>query len=254
MRTKRLRMFAGPNGSGKSYLINQLKNQQISVDPVVNSDELLQLLRQSGLVDLNRYGLKNVTVDDWNRAIQSVPELTTRLKLAETKIPIRFSENFIVCNKTDFSDSNIQFNAYVPALISDFIRYQLVDSNQSFSFETVMSHRGKLDFLNIAKENGYKTYLYYLATDSVTINIQKVQNRVMEGGHDVPKEKIIKRYSKSLELLFDALQIVDRAYLIDTSRKHSEVILEKNNKGEIEFFSHSIPYWIDKYVYQKLVT
>lgn len=243
-----MRMFAGPNGSGKSYLVNQLREQKISIDPVVNSDELLTVLSKSGMIDLKSFGLKHVTNEDWNNAIETIQELKTRMQLASGAAPVSISNNLLVCNKENFSEKNIRENAYLPALIADFIRYKILQAKKSFSFETVMSHPGKVDFITIAKDKGYKTYLYYLATESVKINLQKVENRVEEGGHDVPDEKVVKRYGKSLDLLYPALKEVDRAYLIDTSKNKSEVILEKKNNGSINFYVDRPPRWVEEHV------
>ena len=51
-----------------------------------------------------------------------------------------------------------------------------------------------------ARDHGYKVYLYYVGTEDPLINVQRVQEiRVKEGGHNVPKNKIIDRYHRSME-------------------------------------------------------
>jgi len=67
----------------------------------------------------------------------------------------------------------------------------------SFTFETVMSHCSKIDILMQAQATGYRTYLYFVATDDSTINISRVRNRVKLGGHDVPADKIEARYYRT---------------------------------------------------------
>jgi len=52
---------------------------------------------------------------------------------------------------------------------------------QTFTFETVMSGTDKLLFLQEAKQRGYRMYLYYIATDSVSINQERVADRVEKG-------------------------------------------------------------------------
>ena len=63
-----------------------------------------------------------------------------------------------------------------------------------------MSHRSKIDILVQAQQAGYRTYLYFVATDDPTINISRVRNRVALSGHDVPADKIVTRYYRSLDL------------------------------------------------------
>ena len=74
----------------------------------------------------------------------------------------------------------------------------------SFTYETVMSHISKVELLNYAKLKGFRTYLYYIATDDPEINISRVKNRVNLGGHNVPENLIIDRYHRSLDLLINA--------------------------------------------------
>lgn len=80
-------------------------------------------------------------------------------------------------------------NAYDAAIAADYVRYQLLDANSTFTFETVLSHSSKIDFLEAARVKGYKTYLYFVCTVSPAINKKRVQQRANLGGHDVPEEK-----------------------------------------------------------------
>jgi predicted ABC-type ATPase len=45
---------------------------------------------------------------------------------------------------------------------------------------------------------------------------------VSQQGHDVPREKIISRYERSLDLLLRAIRATDRAYLFDNSSQAFE--------------------------------
>jgi len=79
----------------------------------------------------------------------------------------------------------------------------MLKANSSFSFETVFSHPSKVDFLADAKNAGFKIYLYFVATENPIINQERVQIRVDLGGHDVPKDKIISRYHRTMDYLYD---------------------------------------------------
>ena len=86
-----------------------------------------------------------------------------------------------------------------------------------FTFETVMSHPGKVELLAEARSKGYRTYLYYVATDDSQMNISRVQNRVATGGHDVPSDKVEERYHRSLAILIKAIANTYRADSFDNS-------------------------------------
>jgi len=149
-------------------------------------------------------------------------------------------------NKIDFS--NMSINSYYASICADFIRSQLLKSKISFTFETVMSSKDKVDFLKKAQEAGYRTYLYFIATQDPIVNISRVNNRVKLGGHSVPEDKIVSRYYRSLELLSEAVKYSNRAYIFDNSSQEKSWIAQINNAKEFESKSDTIPQWVDKYL------
>ena len=80
-----------------------------------------------------------------------------------------------------------------------------------------MSSFDKIDFIQRAKNKGYFIRLFFVGTNSPTINASRIAQRVMEGGHDVPITKIISRYSKSIANCCPISRIIDRAYIYDNS-------------------------------------
>lgn len=80
-----------------------------------------------------------------------------------------------------------------------------------------MSHISKVEFLKEAQAQGFKTYLYFVSTVDPEINIARVKYRVSIGGHPVPEQKIRDRYFRSMDLLMQAVEVTDRAFLFDNS-------------------------------------
>ena len=91
----------------------------------------------------------------------------------------------------------------------------------------------------------YRTYLYFIATEDPAINIQRVRNRVVDGGHDVPEDKIVARYLRSLGLLAEALRWTNRAYLFDTSEDEPWFFAEITDGTSIDLQNGEIPNWFD---------
>lgn len=81
----------------------------------------------------------------------------------------------------------------------------------------MFSHHGKLDLIRTAVEAGYKVYLYFVSTESPEINKYRVEVRQLKGGHYVDPVKIEQRYSRSLDLLYEAAQMCYRTYFVDNS-------------------------------------
>ena len=114
-----------------------------------------------------------------------------------------------------------------------------------------MSHPKKIELLKNAQGEGFRNYLYFIATESPAINTARVQTRVIEGGHDVPHQKIIDRYYRTLDNLTAAIRVTNRAYIYDNSGAKATLIAEITNGKDIEIKNSNIPVWVSKYVLNK---
>lgn len=75
------------------------------------------------------------------------------------------------------------------------------------------------------------------------MNISRVKNRVQKGGHDVDTEKIISRYTNTLENLYPALKLVDKAYLFDNSNEMLLIAEKKDHMITINIDETNFPNW-----------
>ena len=143
---------------------------------------------------------------------------------------------------------------YDAALAADFIRHELLNRSATFTFETVLSHISKIEFLKEAKESGYKNYLYFICTTDPGINIQRIAQRVKLGGHDVPRDKVIKRYIESLEILSSIIPLCHRVFLFDNSSDIRSVspVAEIDTKGHLSYAKSEMPWWVEDYVIKPL--
>lgn len=85
--------------------------------------------------------------------------------------------------------------------------------------------------------------MHFIATEDAEINVSRVAKRVAEGGHDVPKQRILERYRKSLAILPELLKFSDKAILYDNSQNKLRPFLGKE-KEQIKIFSE-VPKWAD---------
>ncbi len=160
--------------------------------------------------------------------------------------PFRF-EGRLIFTGTDF-------NSYLSSVLVAFLRTKLLASRISFTFETVMSHPGKVQILEAAQNVGYRTYLYYVATDDPAINVSRVKNRVKLNGHDVPPHLVEKRYYRSLDLLIAAIrkQIV-HSFLITrpTTWKSNTRVGRSHGWTLLEIKTDRIPAWFKRAVWTR---
>ncbi len=117
------------------------------------------------------------------------------------------------------------------AMEAEQIRELLLSSKKDFTFETVLSTERNLDLLSRAKEAGYEIYAVFVLTCEPAINVKRVKERAAAGGHDVPEEKIISRYHKSLANLGRLIRIADHTRIIDNSDDLPELICEVHHNS-----------------------
>ena len=124
-------------------------------------------------------------------------------------------------------------------------REQCLAERKSLIFETVLSADDKIDFIERAKEAGFFVRLFFVCTESPTINASRIAQRVIKGGHDVPITKIISRYQKSILNCKYIATKVDRTYLYDNSIDDAEQkLLIRLSDGLIaKRYVNELPEW-----------
>ncbi|MHA3050695.1 zeta toxin family protein [Acinetobacter sp. ANC 4639] len=250
----RIRMFAGPNGSGKSTMISGLDSRLSKL--FLNADNLERDLKINPVLDLQ-------TFDKRIDAKKLVDFLSNSKKTKKDSEGNKVNEPYLSIlptvdgSKIDFQNNSI--DSYLAAAILDYIRKELLLLKVSFTFETVMSHKSKIDFLRDAKSAGYRTYLYFVTTEDPDINVDRVRQRVKKGGHAVDETKIRERYSRTMSMLIDAIEVSDRAFLFDNSSNkaaNASYICEVTDGETLTFnpdFIGDLPIWFENYVLVHLV-
>ena len=110
-------------------------------------------------------------------------------------------------------------------------RYDSIKEKSDLTFETVLSSKYKMDILRKSKEEGYFIKCVFVLTADPELNVARVESRVMQGGHDVDKEKVKTRFYKSLDNIKELMSLCDILHVYDNTdtpyrivRKHKENI------------------------------
>jgi len=144
----------------------------------------------------------------------------------------------------DIDSVNSEGLSYHAATVAALIREDLISQGVSFCFETVFSHESKIDFIAQAKANGYKIILVYIHLIDSSLNEARVKQRVSEGGHSVPIEKIHSRIPRIMKHIKTALSIVDEARILDNSLRDNpfqQIVVMKS--GNYEAKVDPLPDW-----------
>jgi len=74
---------------------------------------------------------------------------------------------------------------------------RLAKAQRDFAFESTLSGRTYLQLLRRWKAAGYRIEIVFLSLPSVDIALQRIAARVRQGGHDVPRGDVIRRFDRS---------------------------------------------------------
>ncbi len=118
--------------------------------------------------------------------------------------------------------------------------HELLQEREDFAFETTLSTKSFKNTVTAAQELGYQVTLIFFWLDSEQLAIDRVKNRVLEGGHSIPVDVIRRRYHAGLRNLFDIyLEKVDNALIFDNSKATPELVAEMKPSKEISIFNET---------------
>jgi predicted ABC-type ATPase len=114
---------------------------------------------------------------------------------------------------------------------------------ESFAIETTLSGINYLQMMRDDMNRGFEILLVYIGTADVEINLARIGNRVLAGGHDVPEQDVRRRYRRSFENLPMAIKRADHAILFDNSTENGYRLLAILSPVENQWFEPK-PAWV----------
>ena len=154
-------LIAGINGAGKSTLVDILR-------------------RKRGIIDANYYNPDAIT--QWILEHKDLGRLIS-------KVPGCSHLGLTIANK------------HAADLAMDIVNITLEKTDGSLAIETVLSTTKYRDCVNLAAKTGRRFGFVYVGLKSPEQAIERVKARVARGGHNVPEEKVRKRWAGSLAQL-----------------------------------------------------
>lgn len=137
-------------------------------------------------------------------------------------------------------------HSYEAARLAEQQRHNLLLSGSSFCFETVYSHPSKIDFLARARAFGYQVILVLIHLESAQLNQARVAERVAEGGHGVPDDKLTSRIPRMLEHVRISLPLCDLVRVYDNSFADNPFIpVVTIDEGHVERHLDPLPDWAE---------
>ncbi len=141
-------------------------------------------------------------------------------------------------------------NSLKAARIAEQLRLHQLREGNSFCFETVFSHTSKVDFIANAKAIGYKIILVFIHVESSELNVARVAQRVEDGGHSVPLDKILTRIPRTIDNVKAAIPLCDEVHILDNSRLDNpfDRIISIVDGQVSVLLKDNLPFWAQEFV------
>lgn len=99
----------------------------------------------------------------------------------------------------------------------------LLDRGESFSIETTLATRSYVNLVRETHQMGYLVHLIYFWLETPELAVDRVAERVSKGGHNIPHDVILRRYTKGISNLFKLfMNEVDIWAIYDNSEYNRE--------------------------------
>ena len=123
------------------------------------------------------------------------------------------------------------------------LRNVAIRQGKSFNEETTLCGKTIIKLFEKLKENGYKINLYYVGLKNSDIALVRIKNRVANGGHNIPAEKVRKRYEESINNLEKVIPLCDSVSVFDNSESFRRLATTK--EGKLIQKADKVPFWFN---------
>ncbi|MFD2428943.1 AAA family ATPase [Sphingobium scionense] len=152
-------------------------------------------------------------IEGWGGSVWIInPDLLTQHIVTEEKLPLE------------------RANLEAVQRIESWLNHSL-DVYQTIGVETVLSSPKYRKLVDRAHERGFRVRMIYVLLASTELQAARIRVRVVEGGHDVPADKVMARRARSFEQLAWFVQHVDDCYIYDNSTGEPALLAQKAEGG-----------------------
>lgn len=121
---------------------------------------------------------------------------------------------------------------------------ECISKGVSFTQETTLSGYKTEATAKEVKELGYRVRLFYVGLDTVEESLQRIENRVRRGGHNIPHDDVTRRFDGRWEAVAKILPYCDEAEFYDNNNGFVMVAVYRN--GELRRVRENTCTWIDE--------
>lgn len=146
----------------------------------------------------------------------------------------------------DLLSRELNLSAQQAMEAADALRTELIRQGESFITETVFSDPvgAKLNQFTFAMSQGYTVIMLFIGISGPERSDERVAMRVSQGGHDVPPDRLIARYPRTLANLRSALRVLSEVLVYDNDDlRHPYRMIARVERGIVHDESQDLPPW-----------
>jgi len=117
---------------------------------------------------------------------------------------------------------------------------------ESFGFETTLSGLAYVALLQRLKKSGYEVHFFYLWVRTVSLALDRVRSRVLQGGHDIPEDVVRRRFDRSIRNFLLRYRFLTESWILFDNEGTTPAI--------VAFQKESTPRIINRVLYESLLT
>ena len=119
---------------------------------------------------------------------------------------------------------------------------ELLTQKADFAIETTLATRSYVQMVKRAQTIGYKVHLLFFCLESPEQAIQRVAQRVSEGGHNVPADVIRRRFQLGISNLVNLfIPICDSVHVWNNTKGEAQLIAKQTTStGELEIINQNM--------------
>jgi len=117
---------------------------------------------------------------------------------------------------------------------------KLLNNAKSFAIETTLAGKNHIKTIQKAKELGYKVVLIYSYLDNPDFCENRIKIRVLNGGHNIPYDDIVRRFYRSKENFWHIYKDLIDEWNLFYNGTSEYILVAQYANGEIEIFSENL--------------
>jgi predicted ABC-type ATPase len=121
---------------------------------------------------------------------------------------------------------------------------QYIDKGMSFSIENTLRNDGIFKNIEKARESGYQIIVYYVGLMDVDLNLERIKERVLHEGNEVPTDVVLNIYKESLSRMKQLVEIADQAVIIDNSGTQPVAVAQFEDGEMIDEIDNIYVEWV----------